>query len=107
MSFQRCYRCRDVGDHDGRVDDAFGSQGVGFDEVVVVTACRAHNVGAGVVAVVEVDVGAEVFVRRAGEEVEASVKGQEAVAEFSNGADRGVDEDVVVAWPSVRAMSSS
>lgn len=87
----------DVGDHDGRVDDAFGSQGVGFDEVVVVTACRAHNVGAGVVAVVEVDVGAEVFVRRAGEKVHAAVEGQKFVAQFGDGADRRVDEDVVVA----------
>ena len=87
----------DVGDHDGRVEDAFGSEVVGFDEVIVVAACRAHDVRARVVAVVEVDFGAEVFVRRAGEEVHAAVEGEEFVAEFGNGADRCEDEDVIVA----------
>lgn len=87
----------DVGDHDSRVDDAFGSQGVGFDEVIVVAACRAHDVGAGVMAVIEVDVSAEVFVRRAGEEVHAAVEGQEFIAQFGDGTDRCVDEDVVIA----------
>lgn len=86
-----------MGDHDGRVDDAFGGQGIGFDEVVVVAACGAHDVGTGVVAVVEVDVSAEVFVRRAGEEVHAAVEGQEFVAQFGNRPDRRVDEDVVIA----------
>ena len=87
----------DVGDHDGRVDDAFGSEVVGFDEVIVVAACRAHDVRARVVAVIEVDFGAEVFVRRAGEEVHAAVEGEEFIAQFGNGADRREDEDVVVA----------
>ncbi len=87
----------DVGDHDGRVDDAFGSEVVGFDEVIVVAACRAHDVRARVVAVVEVDFGAEVFVRRAGEEVHAAVEGQEFIAQFGDGTDRCVDEDVVIA----------
>ena len=83
--------------HDGRVDDAFGSQVVGFDEVVVVASRRAHDVGARVVAVVQVDFGAEVFVRRAGEEVHAAVEGQQSVAQLGDGADRRIYEDVVVA----------
>lgn len=98
---ERCFRdavdTADVGDHDGRVNDAFGCQCIGFDEVVVVAACRTHDMGAGVMAVIEVDVGAEVFVRRAGEKIHAAVEGQEFVAQFGDGADRRVDEDVVVA----------
>ena len=53
--------------------------------------------GPGVVDVVEFDLGGELVIRRAGEEVQAAVRAQHAVGQLHHGGHRGEDEDVVVA----------
>ena len=71
-----------VGNHDGGVQLSLGGQTDGLLEIVGVAAGGTQNVGRGVVAVVEIDGGGEVLVRRAGEEIHTPVVAQQPVSHF-------------------------
>ena len=86
-----------MGDHDGGVDATGSGEFEGLDHVVGVATGGAHDVGGAVVHVVEVDLGGELVVGGAGEEVKAAVAAQDVGAEGDYGSDRCVAEHVVIA----------
>ena len=87
----------DMSYHDRRINDAFGSQLIGFNQVIVVAAGCTRDMGCVVVAVIEIDLGTEVLVARAGEEGHAAIIGQHTVAKFCNSRDRHIDQNIIIA----------
>ena len=87
----------DVGDHDGRVQPALGGHPEGFQHIGGVAAGGAHDVGGVVVDVVEVHLGAELFVGRPGEEVQAAVPAQDGRGLGDHRRHRRVAQHVVIA----------
>ena len=64
-----------MGNHGGGVDKPLLHHLEGFDHVVGVAAAGAHNVGSGIVNVIEIKLGLEFRIGRAGKEVQAAVVG--------------------------------
>ena len=85
-----------VGDHSGGMELAGGDHVQRLDHVAGVAAGGAHQMVRGVMHVVEVEHGGQVGVGGAGEEVQATVEGQNLVALLDDGSHGSEHQHVVV-----------
>ena len=92
-----CVDAADVGDHHSGVDALLADHTHDVLHILNGTAAGAGHMMLLIVNIVEIEIGAEVLIQRAGKEIQTAVKGQNGIAQFNHGRYGGVHEHIVKA----------